>query len=160
MSADHCVPSVVVMAAPPQWMLISACVGGGVPAAIVRVTAIVAGDPAAPAAFTVTVPLYVPAAMPERFGWIEIEPAPVPEAGETESQPVVVEADQFKVPLPEFAMATLCAEGFAPPTVPAKERLFEATLSDGAAAAATDRVTAIVAGDPVAPEAPTVTEPV
>ena len=86
-------------------MLIRGC---GVEAAeTTRVTAIVAGDPAAPAALTVTEPLYVPAARPERLGWIEIEPVPVPEAGETESQAVAVEADQFSVPLPEFEMATL-----------------------------------------------------
>ena len=89
-----------------------------------------------------------------------MEPAPVPAAGETLNQLVAVEADQVRVPVPEFEIATLWAAGLELPAVPAKVRDFDATLKEGMDGAARVRVTATVAGDPVAPAAFTVTDPV
>jgi hypothetical protein len=52
----------------------------------VSVTATVFGDPVAPGAVTVTVPVYVPAASPAVFTDTDRAPAPVPLAGDTDNQ--------------------------------------------------------------------------
>src|SRR5579883_2179076 len=65
------------------------------------------------------------------FGWMDREPVPVPEAGETASQLVLVEAVQVKVPVPELEMETLCAAGLELPAVAAKDNAAEPTLNAG-----------------------------
>src|SRR5690348_16577831 len=60
--------------------------------------------------------------------------APVPLAGESESQLALSDALQESVPVPPFEMPSDCDGGLVPPTDPAKLRLVGLTTSTGAAA--------------------------
>ena len=59
--------------------------------------------------------LYVPAESPVTFAVTPSEPAPVPDAGETVSHEAALEAFQLSEPVPVLLMATVWADGFAPP---------------------------------------------
>src|ERR1051326_6515114 len=110
-----------------------ACVfvaGGG--AGTVRVAETIFGDPVTPAAVTVTVPVYAPAAIPVAFAATLTEPAFVPDDGETVSQAALLAATHGIVPPPAFAIETLCGAGFAAPAVAENDNAIVETLSAGA----------------------------
>jgi hypothetical protein len=77
----------------------------------------------APAAATVIVALYVPAARVASLTVTVAVPVPEPEVGLTVSQEAFSLALQLSVPPPVFAMLIVLATGFAPPTLPVKARL-------------------------------------
>jgi hypothetical protein len=84
-------------------------------AVTVNETGIDCGEFVAPVPMTVIEAVYVPAERPVTLTVAASEPAPVPDAGETESQEAVLVAFQLKVPVPEFVMFTVWAEGLLPP---------------------------------------------
>ena len=77
----------------------------------------------APVPLTVTVPVNVPAASPERLTLALIVPALVPLGGLSVNQFAFSLALQFRVPPPVLETVIGWADGFVPPTVPLKERL-------------------------------------
>src|SRR4051812_6497333 len=109
---------------------------GGVGALTVNVTGIVAGEPPAPLAVTVTSVVYVPGARPEVSGVTAIVPAPVPLAGATLSQLAFSDAVQFSEPPPVFVTLSVLAAGLEPPCVPLNDRLEGLTANIGGDGAA------------------------
>ena len=77
----------------------------------------------APVAATVMVALKVPAANPVVFTLAVTVPLLVPDTGLRVNHAALSLAVQDKVPPPTFETTMDCAEGFVPPTVPAKPRL-------------------------------------
>ena len=130
---------------------------GGVTGSTVSVTAIVFGDPDAPAAVTVTSVVYVPAARPLIDGVTVIVPALVPLPGERLSQLALSDAVQSIDPPPVLVTDSVLAAGLDPPCVALNDRLAGDTDNAGGVAGSTVSVTAIVFGDPDAPAAVTVT---
>src|ERR687888_506106 len=124
----------------------------------VSVTAIVFGEPVAPAvvAVTVTVAVYVPAASPVTDGLTESVAGAVALAGVTVSHDASSDAVTSNVPPPVFVTDTVCAAGFAPPCTAVKARLVGETDSAGGVGGSTVSVTGMVFGEPVAPVAVTV----
>ena len=84
-------------------------------ALIVKVTEMVSGLFADPAAVISTEPVYVPGAMPAGATAIVREAGAVPERGVAVNQDAVDTADQFSVPPPVLDMLTDCAGVAAPP---------------------------------------------
>ena len=81
----------------------------------VNETGIDCGEFVAPVPVTVMEAVYVPAESPVTLAVAESEPGPVPDAGETASHEAVLVAFQFNVPVPEFVIFTVWAEGLVPP---------------------------------------------
>ena len=134
---------------------------GGGAVAIVSVTGTVRGEPCAPVAATVTLPVYVPAARPAMLADTFTVPAPVPLAGAAWSHGWSVAAVHVSVPPPLLETASGCAAGLAPPAVAENDRLAGDTCRVGpAGGGCTVRVTSICFGEPSAPGAVTVTVPV
>lgn len=77
----------------------------------------------APVAARVTVALYVPAANPDRLTEALTVAVLVPDEGLSVNQFALSLAVQVSVPLPVLATVRGWADGFAPPTVPLKDRL-------------------------------------
>jgi hypothetical protein len=126
--------------------------------ATIKVTAIVNGEPCAPAAVTVTLPVYVPAARLATVAEICNVCGAVPLAGETLNHVESVAAVKLSVPPPVFETLTLCAAGFAPPcTAFMLSVVGETDNTAGGTGCDTIRVTVIVDGEPCAPAAVTVT---
>jgi hypothetical protein len=98
----------------------------------------------APVPLTVTVPVNVPTASPERLTLALTVPALVPVEGLTVNQLAFSLADQLRVPPPVFAMLIAWAAGFAPPMLPVKVTLVG--LSPIAGVVLPLAVTAIVIG--------------
>jgi hypothetical protein len=90
----------------------------------VRVTLTVWGDPVAPAAATVTVSLYVPAASPAMEVLRVKAEGALPEVEDRVSQDCVLLAVHVSVPPPVLEMFTACELGLLPPAV--VEKLAEA----------------------------------
>jgi hypothetical protein len=87
---------------------------GGASAATVKVTAIDAGEFCAPAAVTVTCPVYVPTVrLPTAAETCNVCGA-VPLTGVTESQGESLVAVKVRLPLPEFVTLSEAGPGFAP----------------------------------------------
>lgn len=82
---------------------------------MVKSTGMVCGVLVAPTPVTVMVVEYVPAASPGVIAVTVNEAGAVPETEESESHPAVVLALQFKVPVPELEMVTVCVAGSLPP---------------------------------------------
>ena len=76
-------------------------------AATVKDTGINWGEFVAPVPETVMAVVYVPAESPVTLAVTASELAPVPEAGETESQGTELEALQLNVPVPVLLMLTV-----------------------------------------------------
>ena len=89
----------------------------------VKDTGICCGLLVDPEAATVMMALYVPAANPVRFTLVVTVPLLVPDRGLRVNHAALSFAVQDKVPPPTFETTMDCAEGFVPPTVPAKPRL-------------------------------------
>src|SRR3954470_4215591 len=130
---------------------------GGVGGLTVSVTVIVFGDPVAPVAVTVTSVVYVPAARPVIDGVTVIVPVFVPLAGDRLSHVALSAAVQSIDPPPVLLTDSVLAAGSEPPAVAVKARLPGVTDSAGGVGGSTVRVTGMVLGEPVAPEAVTVT---
>lgn len=129
-----------------------------------NVTVIVAGDPDAPEAVTVTCPVYVPAVkLPTVAETCSVwEGGADPLAGETASHDESLLAVNEIVPLPVFETVTLAGTGFVLlPWVPLNAKVVVETESAGGGGGGdTTNVTVITAGEPVAPVAVTVMCPV
>ena len=130
---------------------------GGVGGLTVSVTVIVFGEPVAPVAVTVISVVYVPAASPVIDGVTVIVPAFVPLVGDTLSHVALSDAVQSIVSPPVLLTASVLAAGSEPPAVAVKARLAGVTDSAGGVGGSTVRVTGMVFGEPVAPDAVTVT---
>jgi hypothetical protein len=129
--------------------------GGG---STVKVTGTERGEPPAPAAATVIVAVWVPAARPAIDAETVTSRPPVPLPGATLSHAASSETVQLRVPPPLLLIASVRSAGLAPPCVPPKARLPGVTASAGpGGGGSTMSVTGIVRGEPVAPAAPTVT---
>jgi hypothetical protein len=97
----------------------------------VKLTVTSFGEPPAPAALIVTVPLYVPALRPALVAVTNTLPAPAPLRGVAPSHGASVNTDQESSPPPLFEMATFWPLGDAPPSSAEKTRLAGATESTG-----------------------------
>src|SRR3954452_1184392 len=128
----------------------TASVGGGV---TVSVTGMVFGEPVAPEAVTVTLPLYVPAPRPEMLGVTVSVCGAVPEAGDTVIHVASSEAVNDSVPAPVLDTSIVLAAGSVPPAVAENDRLDGETPSTGCGGS-TVSVTATVLGEPLVPAAP------
>ena len=125
---------------------------------IVRVTGMVRGLLVAPVPVTVIVALYVPVLSPLLLTeTVSVEGA-VPLLGLRESQEAFSEADHDNVPPPVFVMDTVFDDGFEPYLV--AEKLREVGLRPIVGAVVMVKVTGMVLGLLVAPEALTVIVPV
>ena len=82
---------------------------------MVKVTGMDCGVLVAPAAVTVMVVEYVPAASPEMFAVAVNGAGAVPETGESASHGAVVLTLQSNGPVPELEMPTTCPAGLLPP---------------------------------------------
>src|SRR5947209_5578268 len=134
--------------------------GGTAAPATVNVTATVFVAGLAPAAEIVTVSVYVPAASAPVAACTESDALPVPAVEPSTSQACVFDAVQLSVPPPLFEMAIACAAGLLPLAVAENPSVAgDAEMPGATEAAEIDRLTLIVAGDPVAPGAVTVTAP-
>ena len=102
--------------------------GGAVTA---RVTVTVCGEEPAPAAVTVMVSVYVPAARPLVATASPKLAGAVPDAAERVSHDWVFAAVQLRVPLPLFVMAIFCALGLLPPATPEKLSVLAARCKAG-----------------------------
>jgi hypothetical protein len=122
----------------------------------VNVTAMVCGEPFAPAAPIVTTSLKVPAESPLEETVSPSVDGAVPDVADRVSHDCVLLAVQLSVPTPVLAIVTLCGVGFVKPAVAEKLTAFEETLNLGIAAF-TIKVTPTVCGDDTAPGALTVT---
>ena len=124
-----------------------------------NVTAIVAGDPAAPEAVTVTVSVYVPAPNPEVFApMVSVAgdpPAADPEVPDNVSQDCVLLALQLNVPEPVLEIVTGCEVGLAAPAV--AENVSVPLDNDTVGGVIKLSVMLTVDGDPVTPDDVTVT---
>ena len=130
--------------------------GGG--SLTVNVTGTVFGDPLTPAAVTVTVALWVPAARPAGFAVTVTAWGAEPLAGATDSHAASSDAVKLSVPPPVFVTSIVLPAGALPPTVAANASDAGDTASAGGGGCAlTVSVTGTVAGEPCAPAAVTVT---
>jgi hypothetical protein len=77
------------------------------------------------------VPLYVPAARPLMFGWIDSVAGALPLVGVTFSHEALDAAVKDSVPTPWLVTLTDCALGLLPPAVAEKDRLFGLRASTG-----------------------------
>ena len=121
----------------------------------VKVTGTSLGDPVAPVAVTLTLPVYVPAARPLTSADTVRSRGAVPDAGVTDSHGASSEAVKESVPPPLLATLSVLDAGLVPPAVAEKDRL--AGVTESAGAAATVSVTGICFGEPVVPVEVTVT---
>src|SRR4051794_24647441 len=158
------VPATVLAAGlvPPAVAVKASVVGetesaGGVGGLTVSVTVIVFGEPVAPVAVTVTSVVYVPAARPLIDGVTVIVPVFVPVAGDRLSHVALSDAVQSIDPPPVLLTESVLAAGSDPPAVAVKARLEGVTDRAGGVGGSTVRVTGMVFGEPVAPDAVTVT---
>jgi hypothetical protein len=131
--------------------------GGGV---TVNVTAIVAGEPCAPDAVTVTSPLYVPATSVPNAAEICNVFAAVPLVGLTVSQDALLAAAKLSVLPPVFVRLTDAAAGFFPLPCTALNATEDVESERTGGGGATVNVAVIFAGEPWAPPAVIVTCPV
>ena len=119
----------------------------------VRVTGMLSGEPVTPVEVIVTVPLYVPAASPERSTLTDTVDGAAPLSGFAESQVALSDAAQGSVPPPAFVTDTAWDAGLASPVWPVNARLPGVTDNTGAAPGGlvTMRVTGMITGEPAAP---------
>ena len=126
----------------------------------VSVTVIVAGEFCAPADVTVICPVYVLALNPVMFAESWSADGALPPAGETASHALSLTAVKLRVPVPVLVTLTEAGEGLLPPAVALSEILFGDTVRIGCGGGVvTPKVTAIVAGEPCAPDAVIVMRP-
>ena len=119
-------------------------------------TPTVFGEPATPAAVTVTVAVWVPRARPAIDGATDSVAGALPLPGETASHGASSLTVKLSVPPPVLLTATSLEAGLAPPSGAVNVRLAGETASTGGGGS-TVNVTGTVFGEPIAPGAPTVT---
>src|SRR5262249_46234516 len=96
-----------------------------------RLTGTLFGEPCAPVAVNVIVPLRFPANNPPTFTETEMEADPLPEVGLTESHDGEEVAVHASMPPPELLTCTICDAGFVPPWIAENDRAVALSESIG-----------------------------
>ena len=150
---------------PPCWAVkdrlvrLTPMAGGTGAAVTVKETGIVTGVTPVPPV-SVTVPLWVPTASEPVAALNVIVLLPVPEVELRANQPAFSLALQFKVPPPVLRILSVCAAGFEPPWVAAKESAGGLMpMAGGTGAGVTVKETGMVTGVAVDPAGQIVTWP-